>query len=52
MALLHGVLVIYCWCYFWLTLQNIKSVSIVSDYGLDDRAIEARSSVEAKGFFL
>jgi hypothetical protein len=29
-----------------------SSVSIVSDYGLDDRAIEVRSQAEAKGFFL
>jgi hypothetical protein len=29
-----------------------SSVSIVSGYGLDDRVIEVRSSVEAKGFFL
>jgi hypothetical protein len=29
-----------------------SSVSIVSGYGLDDRAIEVRSPVEAKGFFL
>jgi hypothetical protein len=29
-----------------------SSVSIVSDYGLDDRAIEVRSLAEAKGFFL
>jgi hypothetical protein len=29
-----------------------SSVSIVSDYGLDDRAIEVRSPAEAKGFFL
>jgi hypothetical protein len=28
------------------------SVSIVSGYGLDDRAIEVRSLAEAKGFFL
>jgi hypothetical protein len=28
-----------------------SSVSIVSDYGLDDRAIEVRSPAEAKGFF-
>jgi hypothetical protein len=27
-------------------------VSIVSDYGLDDRAIEIRSPAEAKGLFL
>jgi hypothetical protein len=26
--------------------------SIVSDYGLDDRAIDVRSPEEAKGFFL
>jgi uncharacterized membrane protein len=29
-----------------------SSVSIVSDCGLDDRAIEVRSPAEAKGFFL
>jgi hypothetical protein len=29
-----------------------SSVSIVSDYGLDDRAIEFRSSAEAKRFLL
>jgi hypothetical protein len=29
-----------------------SSVSIVSDYGLDDQAIEFRSRAEAKGFFL
>jgi hypothetical protein len=29
-----------------------RSVSIVSGYGLDDRAIEVRSPAEAKGFFL
>jgi hypothetical protein len=29
-----------------------SSVSIVSGYGLDDRAIKVRSSAEAKGFFL
>jgi hypothetical protein len=29
-----------------------SSVSIVSGYGLDDWAIEIRSPVEAKGFFL
>jgi hypothetical protein len=29
-----------------------SSVSIVSDYGLDNRAIEVRSPSEAKGFFL
>jgi hypothetical protein len=29
-----------------------SSGSIVSDYGLDDRAMEVRSLAEAKGFFL
>jgi hypothetical protein len=29
-----------------------SSVSVVSGYDLDDRAIEARSPAEAKGFFL
>jgi hypothetical protein len=29
-----------------------SSVSIVSGYGLGDRAIEVRSPAEAKGFFL
>jgi hypothetical protein len=29
-----------------------SSVSIVSDYGLGDRAIEVRFPAEAKGFFL
>jgi hypothetical protein len=29
-----------------------SSVSIVSDYGLDDRAIEVRSPAEAKVFFI
>jgi hypothetical protein len=29
-----------------------SSVSIVSDYGLDDRAIEVRSPADARGFFL
>jgi hypothetical protein len=29
-----------------------SSVSIVSGYGLNDRAIEVRSPAEAKGFFL
>jgi hypothetical protein len=28
-----------------------SSVSIVSGYGLDDRAIKVRSPAEAKGFF-
>jgi hypothetical protein len=29
-----------------------SSVSIVSGYGLDDRAIKVRYPAEAKGFFL
>jgi hypothetical protein len=29
-----------------------SSVSIVSGYRLEDRAIEVRSSAEARGFFL
>jgi hypothetical protein len=29
-----------------------SSVSTVSGYGLDDRAIEVQSHAEAKGFFL
>jgi hypothetical protein len=29
-----------------------SSVSILSGYGLDDRAIEVRSAAEAKGFIL
>jgi hypothetical protein len=31
--------------------SRVSSVSIVSDYGLDDRAIGVRSPAEAKGFF-
>jgi hypothetical protein len=34
------------------TYEQGISVSIVSGYGLDDWAIEVRSSVEAKGFSL
>jgi hypothetical protein len=33
-------------------MSRVSSGSIVSDYGLDDRAIEVRSPAEAKGFFL
>jgi hypothetical protein len=32
--------------------QPGSSVSIMSGYGLDERAIEVRSSAEVKGFFL
>jgi hypothetical protein len=42
-------------CFSFTTIVNIEadsSVSIVSDYGLDDRAIEVRSPAGAKGFFL
>jgi hypothetical protein len=41
-----------------ITVKNLQlqdpgsSVSIVSGYGLDNRAIEVRSPAEAKGFFL
>jgi hypothetical protein len=33
-------------------LEPGSSVSVVSGYRLDDRAIEVRSPSEAKGFFL
>jgi hypothetical protein len=35
-----------------ITVSRGSSVSIVSGYGLDDRAIEVRSPAEEKGFFL
>jgi hypothetical protein len=38
--------------YYFLEEKPGSSVSIVSGYGLDDRAIEVRSPAEAKGFFL
>jgi hypothetical protein len=38
--------------YYIDTYEPGSSVSIVSGYGLDDRAIEVRSLAEAKGFFL
>jgi hypothetical protein len=38
-------LIVYC-----LVLEPGSSVSTVSDYGLDDRAIEVRSPAEAKDF--
>jgi hypothetical protein len=42
--------------YIWGTIITYgklgSSVSIVPGYGLDDQAIEARSSVGARGFFL
>jgi hypothetical protein len=41
---------------YWSIYRTIgepgSSVSVVSGYGLDDRAIEVRSSAEVKGFFL
>jgi hypothetical protein len=36
----------------FFTSEPGSSVSIVSGYGLVDRAIEVQSSAEAKGFFL
>jgi hypothetical protein len=38
--------------YIYKVSSRGSSVSIVSGYGLDDRAIEIRSSADAKGFFL
>jgi hypothetical protein len=42
-------------CHFYDCINNTSepgsSGSIVSDYGLDNRVIEVRSSEEAKGFF-
>jgi hypothetical protein len=45
------------WCMHLLAVEDSifepgSSVSILSGYGLDDRAIEIRSPAEAKGFFL
>jgi hypothetical protein len=42
----------YILLFRWLVCKPGSSVSIVSGYGLDDRAIEVRSPAEAKGFFL
>jgi hypothetical protein len=44
-----------CFQFLYATLLDVSrgsSVSIVSGYGLEDRAIEFRSPREAKGFFL
>jgi hypothetical protein len=41
---ISGIVLIFC--------EPGSSVSIVSGYGLDDRAIEVRSPAEEKGFFL
>jgi hypothetical protein len=56
--LLSSFAIIYCQCLFctvlvWHSLLNDpgSSVSKVSGYGLDDRAIEVRSPADAKGFF-
>jgi hypothetical protein len=38
--------------YLYPTCEPGSSVSIVSDYVLDDRAIKVRYPAEAKGFFL
>jgi hypothetical protein len=35
-----------------MLIEPGSSVSVVSDYGLDDRAIEVRSAAESKGLFL
>jgi hypothetical protein len=44
----------YFWFHFTVLTSVVKepgsSVSIVSGYGLDDRAIEVRSSAESKDF--
>jgi hypothetical protein len=39
-------------CFTAAKWSRRSSVSIVSDSGLDDRAIEVRSPAEEKGFFL
>jgi hypothetical protein len=36
----------------WIVFVRVSSVSIVSDYGMDDRAIGVRSPAGGKGFFL
>jgi hypothetical protein len=46
-----GVPLIFITDYFKYC-KPVSSVSIVSDYGLDDRAIEVRFPAQAKGFFL
>jgi hypothetical protein len=41
--------------FLWVITQNNKrvaQVSIVSGYGMDDRAVEVRSPVKVKGYFL
>jgi hypothetical protein len=40
----------FCIC-IYLIREPGSSVSVVSGYGLDDRAIEVRSPAEAKVFF-
>jgi hypothetical protein len=37
--------------YYILRIEPGSSVSIVSGYGLDDRAIQVRCSAEAKGLY-
>jgi hypothetical protein len=37
--------------FIYLFRSRVSSVSIVSDYGLDDRAVEVRSPARAKDFF-
>jgi hypothetical protein len=36
----------------YIYMSRVSSGSIVSDYGLDDRAIGVRSPAEAEDFFL
>jgi len=39
---------VYIYIYIYITFEPRSSVSTVSGYGLDDRAIEDRSLAEAK----
>jgi hypothetical protein len=40
----------YYWCLLVLERSRGSSVTIVSSYGMDNRAIEVRSPAEAKDF--
>jgi hypothetical protein len=54
MLLLVGMLYL-CFIFYFCVLAVTElgsSVSVVFDYGLDDRAIEVQSPAEAKGYFL
>jgi hypothetical protein len=46
----RGIWLIYIYIYVWFTRSRGSSGSIVSDYGLDDRAIEVRSPTGAEDF--